>query len=93
MATAIKGHAELIVTFNLKDFPAEVLKPWGIVATHPADYLITLYSIEPALMVAKLDDFAREKGISREQLLGKLNRSVPGFCRHVADGLSLTLPD
>jgi predicted nucleic acid-binding protein len=48
LATAIRGHAELILTSNLKHFPPEALKPWDVCACHPADYLITLYSLKEA---------------------------------------------
>jgi hypothetical protein len=34
-AAAIKGRADLIVTFNLKDFPGDRLDRWGIEAQHP----------------------------------------------------------
>ena len=39
LAAAIKGRADLIVTANLKDFPAEALEPWGIEAQHPDEFL------------------------------------------------------
>jgi predicted nucleic acid-binding protein len=39
LAAAIKGRADLIVTFNLKHFPAEKLDPWGIEAQHPDEFL------------------------------------------------------
>jgi predicted nucleic acid-binding protein len=39
LAAAIKGRADLIVTVNLKDFPAEKLDPWGIEAQHPDEFL------------------------------------------------------
>lgn len=35
LAAAMGCEAEIIVTFNLKDFPTEVLKPFGIEAQHP----------------------------------------------------------
>ena len=35
LASAIAGRAEVIATFNLKDFPAEVLRRHGTVALHP----------------------------------------------------------
>jgi len=38
-AAAIKGRADLIVTVNLKDFPADSLDRWGIEAQHPDDFL------------------------------------------------------
>jgi predicted nucleic acid-binding protein len=39
LAAAIKGRADLIVTFNLKDFPADELDRWGIEAQHPDEFL------------------------------------------------------
>jgi predicted nucleic acid-binding protein len=39
LAAAIKGRADLIVTRNLRDFPAERLDRWGIEAQHPDEFL------------------------------------------------------
>jgi predicted nucleic acid-binding protein len=39
LAAAIKGRADLIVTVNRKDFPAEKLNRWGIEAQHPDEFL------------------------------------------------------
>lgn len=39
LAAAIKGRADLIVTANLKDFPADALARWGIEAQHPDEFL------------------------------------------------------
>lgn len=39
LAAAIRAGADLIVTFNLKDFPEEALQPYGIEAKHPDDFL------------------------------------------------------
>jgi hypothetical protein len=35
LAAAIKGRADLIVTRDLKDFPADKLARWGLEAQHP----------------------------------------------------------
>ena len=40
LAAAITGHADAIVTINLKDFPDEVLERHGIEAQHPDDFLM-----------------------------------------------------
>ena len=40
LAAAICGHADAIVTFNLGDFPAEALAPFGVEAQHPDDFLL-----------------------------------------------------
>lgn len=47
-AAAIHSGASLIVTFNLKDFPAEVLKPYNLVAQHPDDFIVDLLDLHPA---------------------------------------------
>lgn len=40
LAAAIAGQADVIVTFNLKDFPPDALRPHGIEAQHPDTFLI-----------------------------------------------------
>jgi predicted nucleic acid-binding protein len=39
LAAAIAGHASVIVTYNLKDFPASALDTYGIEAQHPDTFL------------------------------------------------------
>ncbi|MEI8311161.1 MAG: PIN domain-containing protein [Verrucomicrobiota bacterium] len=39
LAAAIHGRADVIVTFNLKDFPSARLKPHGIRALHPDKFV------------------------------------------------------
>ena len=48
VAAAIHGGANLIVTFNLKDFPAESLKCYNLVAQHPDDFILDLLDLHPA---------------------------------------------
>ncbi len=47
LAAAIRGRADVIVTFNLKDFPAEALAPYDIEAQHPDDFLSYLCDLHP----------------------------------------------
>lgn len=42
LAAAIKGQAEVIVTFNLADFPTATLAPYGMEARHPDAFLSDL---------------------------------------------------
>jgi hypothetical protein len=46
LAAAITSHAALILTFNLRDFPAEVLQPYDIQARHPDRFISDLLSSE-----------------------------------------------
>ena len=92
LATAIRGHADLIVTSNLRHFPSEALQPWQILASHPADYLITLYSINGGLVVSRLEEIARKRGRTPQTHLALLGRSVRSFAVHVAESLGWELP-
>ena len=47
LATAITTGADLIVTFNLTDFPVAALAPHGIAAKHPDDFLSQLLLTSP----------------------------------------------
>ena len=51
LAAAIKGQASVIVTFNLKDFPAQALAVHHLRAVHPDDFAVSLYEAEPDLFV------------------------------------------
>jgi predicted nucleic acid-binding protein len=85
LAAAIKGEAQLILTFNLKHFKKETLEPWDIQACHPQDYLITLYEMRPELVIAKLYDIANKRGDTPAQRLRVLNATVPRFAEVVAE--------
>lgn len=47
LAAAIVGRCDVIVTQNLKDFPAVVLKPYGLEVQHPDDFLANLLNLFP----------------------------------------------
>ena len=47
LAAAIRTRASVIVTFNLKDFPNEVLEPFGIEAQHPDEFLTHVLDLAP----------------------------------------------
>jgi predicted nucleic acid-binding protein len=47
LAAAMAGHADCIVTANLKDFPSEVLEPLGIEVLHPDAFLVAQIELAP----------------------------------------------
>ncbi|MDW3687511.1 PIN domain-containing protein [Cupriavidus sp. CV2] len=52
LAAAIRCNASVIVTFNEKDFPAEVLSGFGIEAQHPDEFAGNLFDLDPAAVVS-----------------------------------------
>src|SRR5262249_13010021 len=77
LAAAIKGGAGTIGTFNLPDFPEEILRPRGILAQHPDAFLSQLFDLDPETVC----EAAREERLrlrtppkSVEQYLASLDR-------------------
>lgn len=47
LAAAIAGHADSIVTFNIKDFPSDILDQYDIEAIHPDDFICLQLDLIP----------------------------------------------
>jgi len=58
LAAAIAGHADCIVTTNLKDFPSAVLAPFGVMAIHPDEFLIAQMDLDE---IGMLGAFKRQR--------------------------------
>lgn len=52
VAAAIRGRADVIVTMNLKDFPATILTPLGLEAQHPDEFIVHLLNLDREAVVA-----------------------------------------
>ena len=52
LAAAIRGQADVIVTMNLRDFPANVVGAFGIEAQHPDEFVLHLLDLAPGLVIA-----------------------------------------
>ena len=50
LAAAIRARADVIVTFNLKDFPAEHLEEFGIEAQHPDEFVTHQIDLDAGLV-------------------------------------------
>ncbi|MGH3727178.1 MAG: PIN domain-containing protein [Micromonosporaceae bacterium] len=78
VAAAIRARAQLIVTFNLDDFPADGLAAWDIEAKHPDDFLIDQFHLD-AIKVhqavqAVADSWSNPPGTA-DDVLDNLERS------------------
>lgn len=51
LAAAIAAPVDVIVTFNLRDFPVSALRPHGLVARHPDVFLRSLIAAMPSLVL------------------------------------------
>jgi hypothetical protein len=47
LAAAIRSQAGVIVTYNVKDFPEEILDGYGIEVQHPDEFVTHLYDLSP----------------------------------------------
>ena len=61
LAAAIKAEAELILTFNLKDFPEAVLAPWKVTARHPDDFATELLQTNQEAVVVALSEMRQRR--------------------------------
>jgi predicted nucleic acid-binding protein len=93
LAVAIHKHVKTIVTFNLQDFPAKALDPWGIVASHPSEYLRILFEYEPEAVVKVLEAMAARARRTLPEMLGRLAWHVKPFSDHVGQSLMIEIPD
>jgi hypothetical protein len=75
LAAGIVGRVDLIVTYNLKDFPAASLDPYGIEVQHPDHFLRHQFDLNPDLVCAVVRDLRsglKNPPISIEQYLATL---------------------
>lgn len=77
LAAAIAGNADVIVTWNLKDFPGLYLAAYGVVCVSPDDFLSGLHAAYPKAListVARARQNLRKTMPSIEQFIEALER-------------------
>jgi predicted nucleic acid-binding protein len=77
LAAAIRGRADVIVTFNLADFPPDVLQQYGVEAQHPDEFVAHLLSLAPTVVyqaVKSQREALNNPPRTAEQLLETLER-------------------
>ena len=83
VAAALDAPAPVILTLNLRDFPAPILAPLGLAAEHPDAFLCKLFGADPEAVRASVE--AAHANLSRSAphltaFLGTLERQgLPGF--------------
>jgi hypothetical protein len=80
LAAAIKGRADVIVTKNLKDFPAAALAPFGIEPQHPDAFVLHQISLnmDRALAaIAKLRARLVRPAMDVREFLDSIARELP----------------
>lgn len=85
LAAALKAGADVIVTSNLKDFPAETLVKYGIEAQHPDDFVHHLLDLATPVVCAaakKQREGLKNPSLSVEAYLESLERQ--GLAKTVA---------
>lgn len=77
LAAAIRAGAQVIVTYNLTDFPAETLSHFDIEAQHPDAFLVSLFDAAPAVVraaVKRQRESLRNPPMTAEEWLATLER-------------------
>lgn len=59
LAAAIRANASVIVTFNLKDFPAAQVEQYGVEAQHPDEFITHLIDLNQAKVCAAAEEQRR----------------------------------
>lgn len=82
VAAAVKAHAQVVVTFNLRDFPGDALAPYEIEAQHPDTFLTNLADLAPESLMEIIERQAaalRNPSKSYDDILHNLTGQVPEF--------------
>ena len=83
LAAAVKCGAQVIVTYNKRDFPAASTERWGIEVQGPSTFLRNLYDLAPPTVVDKLKQQAQDLGRTLREQLAVLRNAVPAFVERV----------
>ena len=78
VAAAIRGEADIILTANLRDFPARALAPHGLIAEHPDNFLAGICRASQHRFLEALGRVRirlRNPPVSRERHLDALRRA------------------
>ncbi len=93
LAAAIRASASVIVTYNLKDFPAQQIDKYGIEAQHPDEFISQLLEIASGIIcgaIKRLRSSLKNPPISAERYLEILaKQSLPKTVSKLREFVSL----
>lgn len=85
VAAALRGHADLIVTANVRDFPTSSLEPLGLETQSPDEFLLNQLDLDPDVVIGVLHaqaDATQRPEITFNALVDHLARcGVPRFAQ------------
>ncbi len=93
LAATIASNSQVIVTFNLKDFPAAVLDPFNIQAQLPDTFLVHQFSLFPLELVEIIEEQAAalKNHKTPQELLETLYQHTPNFVEMIRPKLKPNL--
>lgn len=83
LAAAITAEAEILITFNLRHFPADACRPYGIEVLSPDQVLLFLWHADVPGMASILAQQAADIGYDLQRLKSRLRRDAPRFIEAV----------
>lgn len=93
LAAAIVGHADAIVTFNLKDFPETMVSQHAIEILHPDDFLVAQYDLDKIAILSILKECRmklRKPPKSAEDDIATLEQQgLPQTCQILRNAIGL----
>ncbi|MFC4000893.1 putative toxin-antitoxin system toxin component, PIN family [Prauserella oleivorans] len=86
LAAAVRANAEIIVTANVKDFPAKACDPYDITVVSPDEFLLDqldLYEAETLQCLRELVEDRTRPPTSMPEFLEQFRKTVPNFVDEV----------
>lgn len=80
LAAAVAAEVEIIVTFNLRHFPAEACTPAGVEVQHPDVFADLLVTQNPVVLWQAIEEMAarrRNPPASPEEIVERLAEEIP----------------
>lgn len=90
-AAALRGRADMIVTQNIKDFPADIMRSLGLQAIRPDDFLLDQFELDQVSTVRVIVEQSSamvNPPVSPDELLTRLAKGgVPKFAQAIRERL------